>query len=115
MVFEALFPQFDFSDERIQTIVGIFETNAIEIRLAQSEVQALYETGCLLEHSCLPNLRMTFDDKFNVSYLSLVSCNKYNACSLFTDDSSGRQRHCRERCPILKKGLHATSARQAND
>ena len=67
MVFEALFPQFDFSDERIQTLVGIFETNAIEIRLATSEVQALYETGCLLEHSCLPNLRMTFDDKFNVS------------------------------------------------
>jgi hypothetical protein len=32
MVFEALYPQLDFSDETIQRIVGIFETNAIEIR-----------------------------------------------------------------------------------
>lgn len=34
MVFEVLYPQFDWTDETIQKIVGIFETNAIEIRLA---------------------------------------------------------------------------------
>lgn len=39
MVFEALYPQMDFSDELIQKINGIFDTNAIEIRLTQSEVQ----------------------------------------------------------------------------
>ena len=32
MVFEVLYPQFDFSDDTVQRIVGIFETNAIEIR-----------------------------------------------------------------------------------
>ena len=32
MVFEVLYPQHDFRDETIQKIVGIFETNAIEIR-----------------------------------------------------------------------------------
>ena len=29
MVFEVLYPQFDFSDDNIQEIVGIFETNSI--------------------------------------------------------------------------------------
>ena len=68
MVFEALCPQYDFSDETIQKIVGIFETNAIEIRMAMmSDVMALYETACLLEHNCVPNLHITFDKKFNVS------------------------------------------------
>lgn len=66
MVFEALCPQYDFSDELIQRLVGIFDTNAIEIRMTQSEVMALYATACLIEHSCIPNLRMTFDEKFNV-------------------------------------------------
>ena len=66
MVFEALFPQLDFSDELIHRIVGIFETNAIEIRLAQSEVMALYATACLLEHSCVPNVKMTFDENYKV-------------------------------------------------
>jgi hypothetical protein len=32
MVFEVLYPQLNFTDENIQKIVGIFETNAIEIR-----------------------------------------------------------------------------------
>ena len=32
MVFEAFYPQFDFGDETVQEIVGIFETNSIEIR-----------------------------------------------------------------------------------
>ena len=68
MVFEALCPNYDFSDETIQKIVGIFETNAIEIRMAMmSDVMALYETACLLEHNCVPNLHITFDKKFNVS------------------------------------------------
>ena len=64
--YTALYPQLDFTDENIQRIVGIFDTNAIEIRLAQSEVMALYEMACMLEHSCSPNIRLTFDDKYNV-------------------------------------------------
>ena len=67
MVFEALYPQLDFTEDTIQRIVGIFDTNAIEIRLAQSEIMALYETACMLEHSCCPNIRMTFDEKYHVS------------------------------------------------
>ena len=66
MVFEALYPQFDFTDDTIQEIVGIFETNAIEIRLAQTEINGLYKIGSMLEHSCVPNVSLTFDDKFKV-------------------------------------------------
>ena len=85
--FSALYPQLDFSDEHIQRIVGIFDTNAIEIRLAQSEVMALYEMACMLEHSCSPNIRLTFDEKYNVrtvisfsSYLSLKCHNSLWFC-----------------------------------
>ena len=66
MVFEALYPNFDFLDETIQQIVGIFETNAVEIRLAQSEINGLYEYGSLMEHSCVPNVSLSFDSKYRV-------------------------------------------------
>ena len=66
MVFEALYPMFDFSDEMIQELVGIFETNAIEIRLAQSEINGLFEIGSLMEHSCCPNVSLSFDSKYQV-------------------------------------------------
>ena len=67
MVFEALYPAFDFSDDTIHEIIGIFETNAIEIRLAQSEINGIYEIGSMMEHSCVPNICLSFDDKFKVS------------------------------------------------
>ena len=78
MVFEALCPNYDFSDETIQRIVGIYDTNAIEIRLAMSDVMALYETACLLEHSCVPNLHITFDKQFNVSIFTIRNQSFYH-------------------------------------
>ena len=58
---------FYFSDNHIQEIVGIFETNAIEIRLAASEINALFEIGSMMEHTCVPNVTLNFDSNFNVS------------------------------------------------
>ncbi len=101
MVFEALYPQMDFSDELIQKIKGIFETNAIDIRFAQTEVNvhvysthiqvalqkrtfqtlipvlysqvmALYEMASMLEHSCVSNVKINFDKQFNVRKKSLL-------------------------------------------
>ena len=66
MVFEALYPEMDFSDETIQKIQGILETNKKEIRLAASDVEALYITACLMEHSCKPNVKITFEKDFTV-------------------------------------------------
>ena len=37
MVFEYLYPMLNFTDETIQKIVGIFETNAIEIRQSSDD------------------------------------------------------------------------------
>ena len=67
MVFEVLYPQLNLTDDLIQRICGVIATNAIEIRLAGSEAAALYEVACLLEHSCVPNVRMTFDERYQVS------------------------------------------------
>ena len=71
MVFEALCPEFDFSDDTIQKIQGILETNKKEIRLTQSDCEALYATACLLEHSCQPNVKITFEKDLSVSKKSL--------------------------------------------
>lgn len=69
MIFEAINPELNLTDEMIQRIVGIFETNSVEIRVnsASSEVMALYEMTSMLEHSCIPNIRMSFDDDFKVT------------------------------------------------
>jgi len=67
MVFEAVCPELDFSDETIQRIQGIFETNMKEIRLSASDIVALYALACLMEHSCTPNVKITFDNKFNIT------------------------------------------------
>ena len=67
MVFEAICPELDFSDETIQKIQGILDTNKKEIRLSQSDVEALYATACLLEHSCRPNVKITFEKDYSVA------------------------------------------------
>ena len=67
MVFEAICPELDFSDETIQRIQGILETNKKEIRLSQSDCEALYAIACLMEHSCTPNVKITFDKDYSVN------------------------------------------------
>jgi len=67
MVFEAIMPEFDWSDETIQKIQGIFDTNAKEIRLPYSEAEALYATASVLEHNCTPNTSFTFSDDFSIT------------------------------------------------
>lgn len=48
----------------LHKIFGIIETNAMYISLANgTEICGLFPTGCLLEHSCLPNCRYNFDMK----------------------------------------------------
>ena len=85
MVFEAICPEYDFTDETIQRIQvnqelqqshqrnqGIFETNMKEIRLSGSDCVGLYSLACLMEHSCTPNVRINFDKQFNVSLVFLL-------------------------------------------
>ncbi|XP_023941136.2 SET domain-containing protein SmydA-8 [Bicyclus anynana] len=51
----------EVSKELLHTICGIIDTNALEIRLPDgSELNALYATTYLLEHSCIPNTKHVF-------------------------------------------------------
>jgi hypothetical protein len=67
MVFEAICPQLDFTDETIQKIQGILDTNGKEIRLAYADVQALYPLSCLMEHSCQPNVKINYSKNFKIT------------------------------------------------
>lgn len=50
------------TSEQLHTISGIMEVNALNVSLPSGqEISALYPTGCLLEHSCMPNCYFTFD------------------------------------------------------
>lgn len=52
----------ELSSELIHTMCGIIDTNALEIRLPDgAELQALYSETCILEHSCIPNTKHTFN------------------------------------------------------
>lgn len=56
----------------LHRICGIMEVNALNIGLGfdnNSEVSALFENACILEHSCLPNCYYTFDleNKFKIT------------------------------------------------
>ena len=88
MVFEAICPELDFSDETIQKIQGILDTNKKEIRLSQSDVEALYATACLLEHSCRPNVKITFEKDYSVAESLLVLPWSY-VTLVFLDHSQG--------------------------
>jgi len=70
MVFEAICPEFDFSDETIQKIQGIIDTNKKEIKLAFSDIDGVYATACLLEHSCRPNVKINFDKDYKISVIA---------------------------------------------
>ncbi|XP_023326738.1 protein msta [Eurytemora carolleeae] len=70
MVFEAICPEYDFSDETIQTIVGILDTNKKEIRLAFTDVEAVYATACLMEHNCQPNVKLNFAKDFMITVVA---------------------------------------------
>ena len=113
-VFEALCPEIDFSDETIQKIQvpfnsertavkpvhfqGILETNMKEIRLAASDAVGVYAMAAMMEHSCMPNIKMTFDKQFNVS--SVIFHLQANMKCAILDHVEGGAKHLRGRTPL---------------
>lgn len=50
------------SPQLLHRMCGIIDTNALEIRLPQSsELLALFTNTCIMEHSCIPNTKHTFN------------------------------------------------------
>ena len=43
-----------------------------EIRLAASDAVGVYAMAAMMEHSCMPNIKMTFDKQFNVSCVNII-------------------------------------------
>ena len=43
-----------------------------EIRLAASDAVGVYAMAAMMEHSCMPNIKMTFDKQFNVSSVNII-------------------------------------------
>ncbi|MCL4144495.1 UNVERIFIED_CONTAM: hypothetical protein GTU68_042503 [Idotea baltica] len=56
----------DYSEELINQVLGIIDTNGFEIRLPDSSILGVYSVGSMLEHSCVPNTHRTFDADLNL-------------------------------------------------
>ncbi|XP_050549131.1 SET domain-containing protein SmydA-8-like isoform X2 [Daktulosphaira vitifoliae] len=52
---------FDTSEETIHKICGILDVNALDVQLFGIYVSAIYPTISMLEHNCLPNIRLSYD------------------------------------------------------
>ena len=50
----------DASEASIHRMTGIIDTNSVDIPLAETEIEGVYPTYSLLEHSCTPNTKYKF-------------------------------------------------------
>ena len=75
-----------------------------EIRLAASDAVGVYAMAAMMEHSCMPNIKMTFDKQFNVSYQIFITS---SFMFLLVDHGEGSTRHLRGRTPL--HDVHARS------
>ena len=46
-------------------ILGILQTNHVTVKTAYAEVQGLFPTASLIQHSCIPNTRMFWEVSSN--------------------------------------------------
>ncbi|CAB3361783.1 Hypothetical predicted protein [Cloeon dipterum] len=55
-------PTWDTSEKTLHRLAGVLQVNALDVRLPHGgEVMALFPTTSLIEHSCIPNIRIVFD------------------------------------------------------
>ena len=61
-----------------------------EIRLAASDAVGVYAMAAMMEHSCMPNIKMTFDKQFNVSCVNIIpDLNSFTSyCMVFISQTS---------------------------
>lgn len=53
--------QFEASSDLIHKVCGILDVNALDVHVAGVELTAIYSNVCMLEHNCLPNVSLSFD------------------------------------------------------
>lgn len=74
----------EITSDLIHKICGIIDTNALEIRLPEGgELLSLYTNTCIMEHSCIPNTKHTFNltvkdqnDRFKITVKVVVPISK---------------------------------------
>ncbi|XP_050442729.1 SET and MYND domain-containing protein 4-like isoform X2 [Adelges cooleyi] len=54
--------ELDSSAETIHKVCGILDVNSVDVQLSGINLTAVYPVVSLLEHSCLPNIRLSFDE-----------------------------------------------------
>ncbi|XP_034481961.1 SET domain-containing protein SmydA-8 [Drosophila innubila] len=62
----------DWPEMEILRIAAILDTNAFEVRQnsERRKVRALFPSGAMIAHDCVPNLRHRFDDDMNIVFLA---------------------------------------------
>lgn len=59
--------EFEASSELIHKVCGILDVNALDVQISGAELTAVYSTVSMLEHSCLPNVCLSFDKFGHIS------------------------------------------------
>lgn len=52
----------DVTENLFHRICGILDVNGIDVPTGSTELFALYQTFGLIEHSCLPNIKISFNN-----------------------------------------------------
>lgn len=53
--------EFEASSELIHKVCGILDVNALDVQISGADLTAVYPNVSMLEHSCLPNVCLSFD------------------------------------------------------
>ena len=90
----------DFSEETILSVCGILFVNCFDIPWIGEGLQAVYATGSLLEHDCVPNANKTFNGDMQVVIRAAVAISKGDKIAItYTDPLWGtlnRQQHLKQ-------------------
>lgn len=54
--------EFETSTDVIHKICGILETNSLDVQVAGMELTGIYPIVSMLEHDCLSNVNLIFDE-----------------------------------------------------
>lgn len=73
MLKEFLYEQIDSSEDSIEKIIGILDTNAVDIVLKENTVSGLFHLFSMIEHSCIPNVKFHFNSKHQVIVKAAVN------------------------------------------
>ncbi|MCL4145060.1 UNVERIFIED_CONTAM: hypothetical protein GTU68_036376, partial [Idotea baltica] len=76
MLVNFLPEEMESSEYMIHRMVGILDTNAVDLPAGGREIAGLYSLFSMVEHSCTPNVRITFNRKKGIYIKAAVDLKK---------------------------------------